>query len=187
MQRAVRKVLPLRVRVFDDFQSSVSCLVLMTMSGDNNDIDGANSGSGSTGAAGSDTGGTATLEDFGDWGLEDDGPKRPACFEFFGRWKRCTTAVNQLKSYYIYGEIDSCQEEWQDLKECLKCKVQKPAVAAERWEAYTGSKKAKEEAVSPVGTIWPTRTEEERPDYGGTHDTLEPPRDTSAKLPDNTN
>ena len=39
-------------------------------------------------------------------------------------------AVNQMKWYYIYGTANPCQVEWQDLKHCLKYKLEKPAVAA---------------------------------------------------------
>eukprot|EP01147_Barroeca_monosierra_P000038 gene38-3434_t len=100
--------------------------------------------------------------------LDEDQPKRPSCSEFFGRWKRCTTAVNQIKWYYIFGEVNSCQDEWKDLKMCLKCKLDKPNVADVNWKEYIASKTKETTIPNPVGTIWPKRSESERPNYSET-------------------
>ena len=45
-----------------------------------------------------------SLEDFGPWGEDENAPKRPACGEFFGRWRRCTcTPVSpNLKSRLFF-------------------------------------------------------------------------------------
>ena len=31
-----------------------------------------------------------------------------------------------MKQYYVYGEIDPCEIEWDDLMLCLKTKLKKP-------------------------------------------------------------
>ena len=34
--------------------------------------------------------------------------------------------AHQMKQYYVYGEIDPCEIEWDDLMLCLKTKLKKP-------------------------------------------------------------
>ncbi|EDQ85164.1 uncharacterized protein MONBRDRAFT_12141 [Monosiga brevicollis MX1] len=109
---------------------------------------------------------------------DEDRFERPACWDIFAKWRFCTTPSHQIKNYYIYGEVDPCLWQWEDLKLCLKLKLERPEAAARKWEARQQEKLQNETPlVSAVGTVWEARTEPPKPTLPRTHEQYSAPKE----------
>ena len=63
--------------------------------------------------------------------MEGDLPSAVAVLcENHGLWLRRLAPAHQMKMFYIYGEVDPCGWQWDDLVLCMKLKLEKPPVAA---------------------------------------------------------
>lgn len=60
---------------------------------------------------------------------EEDKLERPKCWPFFTEWRRCTGPSNQFRNYYIYGEVETCKEQYDDLMFCFSLKFDRREVA----------------------------------------------------------
>lgn len=49
-------------------------------------------------------------------------PKPMRCIDFIWRWRKCTSAGNHFRHYYIYGEFPLCEFEKECIKRCFSHK-----------------------------------------------------------------
>lgn len=68
-----------------------------------------------------DTSKTTSNEDAGILAsaASESSSKLPKCVDMIWRWRKCSSAGNHFRNYYIYGEFPPCEVEKLDLKTCL--------------------------------------------------------------------
>eukprot|EP00038_Savillea_parva_P012381 m.204254 g.204254 ORF g.204254 m.204254 type:complete len:180 (+) comp22455_c0_seq1:100-639(+) len=84
----------------------------------------------------------------------------PSCWDRYEKYRMCSSAALRIRHLWIYGEVGTCENEWDDLKLCFWLR-QFNAKDAEMWERKLKRAETFQKPPPPSanGTVWPSRSQ----------------------------